>query len=122
MSWDNTSHPGSRRLDELVPSRYALRVGEIDALAVSDGVVSLPIRMLAHDTDPAVRAAWLRDMSLPPEMLDWPLNEVVVRSGDRTILVGGNTDDARLGRMDLANGSAAHSPQVDPVSLSRSLA
>ena len=28
--------------DELVPSRYALRVGEIDVLVVGDGVLSLP--------------------------------------------------------------------------------
>ena len=27
---------------ELVPSRYALRVGEIDVMVVSDGVLSLP--------------------------------------------------------------------------------
>lgn len=73
--------------DELVPSRYALKVGEIDVMVVSDGVLSLPTRMLAHDTDPSVRAAWLRDMGLPAEMLDWPLNAVVVRSGGRTILI-----------------------------------
>src|SRR5262249_3120959 len=73
--------------DELVPSRYALKVGDIDVLVVSDGVLSLPTRMLAHDTDPAVRAAWLRDMGLPAEMLDWPLNAVVVRSGGRIILI-----------------------------------
>jgi len=72
MSWDNTSHPGRPGRDELVPSRYARQVGEIDVLVVSDGVLSLPTRMSAHDTDPAVRAVWLRDMSLPPEMLDWP--------------------------------------------------
>jgi hypothetical protein len=34
--------------DELVPSRYALRVGEIDVLVVSDGVLSLPGAMLAQ--------------------------------------------------------------------------
>ena len=73
--------------DELVPSRYALRVGEIDVLVVSDGVLSLPARMLAHNADPAVRAAWLETWFLPPEMLDWPLNAVVVRSGGRTILI-----------------------------------
>src|SRR4029079_1564656 len=37
MSLDNTSHPGRAGPDELVPSRYALRVGEIDVLVVSDG-------------------------------------------------------------------------------------
>ena len=30
MSLDNTSHPVRPGADELVPSRYALRVGEID--------------------------------------------------------------------------------------------
>jgi glyoxylase-like metal-dependent hydrolase (beta-lactamase superfamily II) len=83
----NTSHPGRPGPNELVPSRYAVRVGDIDVLVVSDGVLSLPTKMLAHDTDPAIRAAWLEDMFLPPEMLDWPLNVVVVRSGGRTILV-----------------------------------
>jgi len=39
MSLDNTSHPGGPGHDELVPSRYALRVGDIDVLVVSDGVL-----------------------------------------------------------------------------------
>ena len=88
MSLDNTAHPGRPGLDELVPSRYALRVGEIDVLVVSDGVLSLPGAMLAHNADPAVRAgAWLDDMFLPPDVLEWALNVVVVRSGGRTILI-----------------------------------
>jgi hypothetical protein len=52
---DNTSHPGRPGLDELVPSRYALRVGEIDVLVVSDGVLSLPGALLGHNADPAAR-------------------------------------------------------------------
>ena len=87
-----TSCPSIPGPDELVPSRYALRVGDIDVLVISDGVLSLPTAMLAHNVDPAVRAAWLEDMFLPPEMFDWPLNVVVVRSGGRTILI-----DAGLG-------------------------
>ena len=87
MSLDNTSHPGGPMHDELVPSRYALRVGEIDVLVVSDGVLSLPGAMLGHNVDPAVRAAWLEDMFLPPDVLEWALNVVVVRSGGRTILI-----------------------------------
>ena len=39
MSMDNTSHPSRPGPDELVPSRYALRVGEIDVLVVSDGAL-----------------------------------------------------------------------------------
>jgi hypothetical protein len=55
MSLDNTSHPGGSGHDELVPSRYALRVGEIDVLVVSDGVLSLSGAMLAHNADPGRR-------------------------------------------------------------------
>ncbi|WEX74687.1 MBL fold metallo-hydrolase [Sinorhizobium numidicum] len=92
MSLDNTSNPGTTARDELVPSRYAVQIGEIEVLVISDGVLPLPTAMLAHDTDPAVRGAWLDDMFLPPDALDWPLNVVVVRSGGQTILV-----DAGLG-------------------------
>ena len=91
-SLDNTSYPGRPGPNELVPSRYALKVGEIEVMVVSDGVLSLPGAMLAHNADPAVRAAWLDNMFLPPDALDWALNAVVVRSGGRTILI-----DAGLG-------------------------
>jgi glyoxylase-like metal-dependent hydrolase (beta-lactamase superfamily II) len=83
----NALHPGRPGPDELVPSRYALKVGEIDVLVVSDGVLTLPGAMLAHNADPAVRAAWLEENFLPPDAFDWALNAVVVRSGGRTILV-----------------------------------
>jgi glyoxylase-like metal-dependent hydrolase (beta-lactamase superfamily II) len=79
--------PGRPGLNELVPSRYALQVGDIDMLVVSDGVLSLPGEMLGHNADPAIRAAWLDDRFLPPDVLEWALNVVVVRSGGRTILV-----------------------------------
>jgi glyoxylase-like metal-dependent hydrolase (beta-lactamase superfamily II) len=92
MSLDITAHPVRSKLDELVPSRYALNVGEIDVLVVSDGVLPLPTKMLGHNADPAIRAAWLNDMFLPPDAFDWALNAVVVRSGGRTILI-----DAGLG-------------------------
>jgi glyoxylase-like metal-dependent hydrolase (beta-lactamase superfamily II) len=73
--------------DELVPSRYALRVGEIEVLVISDGVVTPPAESMATNADPAVRAAWLDNMFLPQDAFDWALNEVVVRSGDQTILI-----------------------------------
>ena len=98
MSLDNTSHPGRPGLDELVPSRYALRVGEIDVMVVSDGVLSLPGAMLGHNADPAVRAAWLNDMFLPPDVLEWALNAVVVRSGGRIILIDARSEERRVGK------------------------
>ncbi|MCI9879965.1 MBL fold metallo-hydrolase [Methylobacterium goesingense] len=84
--------PRSGGREELVPSRYAVRIGEIDVLVVSDGVLPLPTKMLGHNVDQTVRAAWLNDMFLPTEAFDWSLNAVVVRSGGQTILV-----DAGLG-------------------------
>jgi glyoxylase-like metal-dependent hydrolase (beta-lactamase superfamily II) len=87
MNLQMTSRPVTPRTDELVPSRYALKIGEIDVLVVSDGVLLLPGAMIAHNAEPAVRAAWLKDNFLPPDAFDWALNAVVVRSGGRTILI-----------------------------------
>jgi glyoxylase-like metal-dependent hydrolase (beta-lactamase superfamily II) len=92
MSLDNISHLGGQGLDELVPSRYALQVGEIDVLVISDGVLPIASKTIAYNADSADLASWLDDMFLPPDVLEWPLNVVVVRSGDRTILI-----DAGLG-------------------------
>jgi hypothetical protein len=58
-----------------------------DVLVVGDGVLPLQTATLATIAAPAVRAAWLEAMVLPPEAFDWPLNVLVLRSGDRTILV-----------------------------------
>jgi glyoxylase-like metal-dependent hydrolase (beta-lactamase superfamily II) len=92
MSVDNISHPGRQGLDELVPSRYALQVGDIEVLVISDGVLPITAETLAYNADSADLATWLDDMFLPPDVLDWPLNVAVVRSGGRTILI-----DAGLG-------------------------
>lgn len=92
MSSQNSSAPGGAKPGELVPSRYALDIGDIEVMVVSDGVLPLPTAMLGHNAEPAVRAAWLGDMFLPPDAFDWSLNVVVVRSGAQTILV-----DAGLG-------------------------
>jgi glyoxylase-like metal-dependent hydrolase (beta-lactamase superfamily II) len=73
--------------DELVPSRYALRIGEIEVLVISDGVLPQPADTIATNADPAEMAAWLDDMRLPPDEFKWPLNVVVVRSGDQTVLI-----------------------------------
>ena len=80
------------RSDELVPSRYALKIGDIDVLVISDGVLPLPTKMLGHNADVAARSNWFKEMFLPPDAFDWALNAVLVRSGERTILI-----DAGLG-------------------------
>ena len=93
FSVDSTLHRGGAQgPEELVPSRYALQIGEIDVLVISDGVLPLPAATMATNAAPAELATWLGDMFMPPDQFDWPLNVLVVRSGDQVILV-----DAGLG-------------------------
>ena len=84
---NKTSHAPEPGTDELVPSRYALRVGEIDVLVISDGLLSMKTPDLATNADAAVRVAWLDEVFLPRDEMVWPLNVAVLRSGGRTILV-----------------------------------
>ncbi|HCQ47530.1 MBL fold metallo-hydrolase [Achromobacter sp. ES-001] len=86
------SHAGVQPPVDLVPSRYAVRIGDIDAMVVSDGVLPLPTSTMATNADPADLADWLDHMFMPPDAFDWPLNVMVARSGEQTILI-----DAGLG-------------------------
>lgn len=89
---DNIQQSNSHQPLDLVPSRYAVQVGDIDALVVSDGVLPLPTSTMATNVDPAELANWLDYMFMPPDAFDWPLNVMVARSGEQTILI-----DAGLG-------------------------
>ncbi|WP_313801573.1 MBL fold metallo-hydrolase [Sphingobium sp.] len=117
MRLDKASHLGAPEPDDLVPSRYALRVGDIDILVISDGVLPLPAATLATNADPAALATWLEDRLLPPDVFTWALNVVVVRSGDRTILIdagiGGEYPELPAGRLAKRLDAAG----IDPASL-----
>jgi glyoxylase-like metal-dependent hydrolase (beta-lactamase superfamily II) len=93
MNLVRASSPERSGLDELVPSRYALKVGALDVLIVSDGILPLPTTTMATNAAPEALAAWLDHMFLPRDKFDWPLNVMVARNGDRTILV-----DSGVGR------------------------
>jgi len=86
MTSTNLEHPGTP-IDELVPSRYALKVGDIDVMVISDGVLPITAVTMATNAGSEDLAAWLKEMFLPPEIIDWPLNVAVVRSGGRTVLI-----------------------------------
>jgi len=91
VSVRKTHLPTTLAPDERVPSRYALQIGEIDVLVISDGVLPLPFATMSTNAEPAMRAAWLDNLFLP-DTFDWAVNVIVVRSGGRTLLV-----DAGLG-------------------------
>jgi glyoxylase-like metal-dependent hydrolase (beta-lactamase superfamily II) len=90
--FSQTTSFGGPGLEELVSSRYALKIGEIEVMVISDGVLPLPTETMSTNADPAARALWFKEMFLGPDAFDWALNVLVVRSGDKTILV-----DAGLG-------------------------
>jgi glyoxylase-like metal-dependent hydrolase (beta-lactamase superfamily II) len=118
VSLDRTSHPGGPGPDELVPSRYALRVGEIDVLVISDGVFGLPAATLATNVSPVALAAWLDDRLQPPDVYKWPLNVLLVRSGGRTVLIDSGAgsefpDIPGIGRL----ASRLHAAGIDPASV-----
>ena len=117
FSVDDTLRPVSQMSDELVPSRYALRVGEIDVLVISDGVLPLPAATLATNAVPADLSAWLDERLLPPDVYTWPLNVVVVRSGGQTVLIDAGIGDAfpefRAGQLALRLEAAG----IDPASV-----
>ncbi len=118
LSLDSPSRLGRPRPDELVPSRYALRVGEIDMMVISDGVLPLPSGTIATNADPTDTAAWLDDMRIRPDEFTWPLNVTVVRSGGRTVLIDTGVgaefaDSPRAGHLAMRLGAAG----IDPASV-----
>ena len=81
---------------ELVPSRYALRIGDIDVLVISDGVLPIPFATMSTNVEPAVRTSWLDNMFLP-ESFDWAVNVLLLRSANQVILVDSGLGSAFAG-------------------------
>ena len=117
MSLMNTRNTEIGAVDELVPSRYALQVGDIDVMVISDGVLPITASTLATNAEPDDLRAWLDDNFLPREVLDWPLNVAVVRSGGKTILIDSGLgkefpDFARAGRLAMRLIAAGIAPST----------
>ena len=117
MSLDNAIHHERQGLDELVPSRYAVQVGDIEVLVISDGVLPITATTLATNADATeLRPGWTTG-SCRADVLDWPLNVVVVRSGGRTILIDAGLgvefpDFPRAGQTGHATGGRRHRPRI----------
>lgn len=105
--WPQAERSGRQQpaTEELVPSRYALKIGEIDVLVVSDGILPLPTETMSTNIDRATRQEWFEHMFVGPDAYDWALNVMAIRAGDQTILV-----DAGLGGQFPGFPRAGHVP------------
>lgn len=84
---------GKRGSGELVPSRYAVRVGDVDVVLISDGVLPLPTSTMSTNVSEAQRNEWFDGRFLQRDMFDWALNIALVRSGERLILIDSGVGD-----------------------------
>lgn len=84
---------GKEGSGELVSSRYAVRVGDIDVVLISDGLLPLPTSTMSTNVSEADRNVWFDGRFLQRDMFDWALNIALVRSGDRLILIDSGVGD-----------------------------
>lgn len=84
---------GKEGSSELVPSRYAVRVGDVDVVVISDGILPLPTSTMSTNVSEANRNEWFDRRFLQRDMFDWALNIALVRSGDRLILIDSGVGD-----------------------------
>ncbi|NYI01689.1 MBL fold metallo-hydrolase [Cupriavidus plantarum] len=84
---------GKEGFGELVSSRYAVRVGDVDVLLISDGVLPLPTSTMSTNVSEADRNEWFDNRFLQRDMFDWALNIALIRSGDTLILVDSGVGD-----------------------------
>ncbi|MDR6205479.1 glyoxylase-like metal-dependent hydrolase (beta-lactamase superfamily II) [Paraburkholderia graminis] len=84
---------GKEGSGELVSSRYGVRVGDVDVVLISDGVLPLPTSTMSTNVSEADRNEWFDGRFLQRDMFDWALNIALVRSGDRLILIDSGVGD-----------------------------
>lgn len=84
---------GKEGSGELVSSRYGVRIGDVDVVLISDGVLPLPTSTMSTNVSEADRNAWFDGRFLQRDMFDWALNIALVRSGDKLILVDSGVGD-----------------------------
>ncbi|SOZ19388.1 Beta-lactamase domain protein [Cupriavidus taiwanensis] len=88
-----TANLGKDGAGELVPSRYAVRVGDVDVVLISDGILPLPTSTMSTNVSQADRNAWCDGRFLQRDTFDWALNIALVRSGERLILIDSGVGD-----------------------------
>lgn len=84
---------GKEGSGELVSSRYAVRIGDVDVVLISDGLLPLPTTTMSTNVSDADRNQWFDNRFLQRDMFDWALNIALVRSGNRLILIDSGVGD-----------------------------
>jgi len=84
---------GKEGAGEFTPSRYAVRIGDVDVALISDGILPLPTSTMSTNVSEADRNAWFDGRFLQRDMVDWALNIALVRSGERLILIDSGVGD-----------------------------
>lgn len=84
---------GKEGSGELVSSRYAVRVGDVDVVLISDGLLPLPTSTMSTNVSETDRNEWFDSRFLQRDMFDWALNIALVRSGERLILIDSGVGD-----------------------------
>jgi glyoxylase-like metal-dependent hydrolase (beta-lactamase superfamily II) len=88
-----TANLGKEGSGEFVSSRYAVRVGEVDVVLISDGILPLPTSTMSTNVSEGDRNEWFDGRFLQRDMFDWALNIALVRSGERLILIDSGVGD-----------------------------
>jgi len=88
-----TANLGKEGSAEFVPSRYAVRIGNVDVALISDGILPLPTTTMSTNVSETDRNEWFDGRFLQRDMFDWALNIALVRSGERLILVDSGVGD-----------------------------
>ncbi|MCA7083516.1 MBL fold metallo-hydrolase [Cupriavidus sp. DB3] len=88
-----TVNLGNAGSGELVPSRYAVRIGDVDVVLISDGILPLPTSTMSTNVSQSDRNEWFDSRFLQRDMFDWALNIALVRSGERLILIDSGLGD-----------------------------
>lgn len=65
-----TTRLGKEAAGELVPSRYAVRIGDVDVVLISDGVLPLPTSTMSTNVSEADRNEWFDGRFLQRDMFD----------------------------------------------------
>lgn len=73
-----TANIGKDDSGELVSSRYAVRIGDLDVVLISDGILPLPTSTMSTNVSEADRNKWFDHRFLQRDMFDWALNIALV--------------------------------------------